>query len=298
MLLSALGSSAAIWDPQVGALAEQFRVVRIDARGHGRSPAVAGQPCAVADLGGDVLAVLDRLDADRVHLAGLSLGAMTGMWLAAHHPHRIARLALLCTSAHLPPASAWLDRAAAVRSDGMGSIATTVVQRWVTPGLAARDPELLAHLEAMLIATDAESYAQCCEAIAVMDLRPDLARIAAPTLVIAGADDLAAPPEHARMIADGIAGARIEVLRDAAHLATVEQSGAITRLLLTHFSGGATLSGGYRTRHAVLGDEHVDRTIANTTELTAPFQDFLTRYAWGDVWSRAGLSRHPPPPSF
>ncbi|WP_322780423.1 alpha/beta fold hydrolase, partial [Frankia sp. Cas4] len=279
VLLNSLGASTAMWDPQVAVLAERFRVVRIDSRGHGRSPAAPpappappgqpgqpGQPCTIDELARDVLAVLDRIELDlgvtRVHLAGLSLGGMTAMWIAAHHPQRIARLALLCTSAHLPPAKARFARATTVRRDGLGPIAEAVVQRWVTPGLAARDPGLVAALVAMLRCTDAESYAQCCEAIATMDLRPDLARIAAPTLVIAGADDPAIPPEHLQTIANGIAGARFEVLGNAAHLATVERSGEVARLLLEHFcppdgagpvAGSATLSAGYATRRAVLG---------------------------------------------
>lgn len=296
VLLNSIGTTTAMWDPVVGPLSEQFRVVRIDTRGHGRSPASpAGTACTIADLGGDVLAGLDavqaQLEATRVHLAGLSLGGMTAMWLAIHHPERIARLALLCTSAHLPPARGWLDRAAAVRANGMASIAASVVSRWITTDLAARDPVLLARLQDMLTSIDAESYAQCCEVLAELDLRKDLNRIAAPTLVIAGADDAATPPEHAYVIAARMTGARVDVISNAAHVASVEQPAAIARLMLDHFGGGATLDAGYRTRRAVLGDEHVDRAIARTTELTAPFQDFITRYAWGDVWSRPGLSR-------
>lgn len=292
VLLNSVGATSAMWEPQLGALAEQFRVVRINARGHGASPASsAGPVCTIADLGRDVLAVLDRLDVARVHLAGLSLGGMTAMWLAIHHRERVDRLALLCTSAHLAPAQGWLDRAAAVRSAGLASIADAVVTRWITPGLAQRDPDLRDQLVEMLLSTDDESYAQCCEAIADLDLRPDLARIAAPTLVIAAADDPATPPEHAYRIADGIAGSRIEVLAGAAHIATVEQSGRITQLLLQHFGGGATMRAGDATRRSVLGDAHVDRASAGTSEFTAPFQEFLTRYAWGDVWTRPGLSR-------
>jgi 3-oxoadipate enol-lactonase/4-carboxymuconolactone decarboxylase len=139
----------------------------------------------------------------------------------------------------------------------------------------------------MLLQVDPESYAQCCQAIAGMDLRADLGRISAPALVIGGADDPATPPDHARVIADGIAGSRLEILDEAAHLATVEQPGRIAQLLLQHFGIGP----GYATRRAVLGDAHVDRAIAATTDFTAPFQDFITRYAWGDVWSRPGLAR-------
>lgn len=299
VLLNSLGATTGMWDPQVGALAEQFRVVRVDTRGHGASPAAppgaAGGPGTLDELGRDVLRVLDRLRADlgvsRVHLAGLSLGGMIAMWLAAHHPDRVARLALLCTSAHLPPAAGWLSRAAAVRHAGTASVAGAVVTRWVTPGLAARDPGLVAALTAMITSTDAESYARCCEAISAMDLRADLPRIAAPTLVVAGAEDPATPPEHARVIAAGIAGSRLEVLADAAHVATVEQAGALTHLLLEHFRGGATLDAGFAARRAVLGDTHVERAIAGTSPLTAAFQEFITRYAWGDVWSRPELSR-------
>ena len=296
VLLHSLGTTSSMWDPVMGPLAEQFRVVRIEARGHGLSPAApAGSTCTVADLGLDVLAALDVIQAElhsaRVHLAGLSIGGMTAMWLAIHHPARIARLALLCTAAHLPPARGWLDRAAEVRAHGMASIVERVVSGWITPALAERDPVLLAGLRNMLADADAESYAQCCEAIAALDLRGDLGRVAAPTLVIAAADDSATPPAHADLIGEGVAGARVEVVANAAHIAIVEQPGVAARLLLAHFGGGATLEAGFRTRRDVLGNEHVDAAIEGTTELTAAFQELITRYAWGDVWSRPGLSR-------
>jgi 3-oxoadipate enol-lactonase/4-carboxymuconolactone decarboxylase len=292
VLLNSIGTTRDMWAPQVGALSEQFRVVAVDARGHGRSPvSPRGATTSIADLAGDVLGVLDRLDLTRTHVAGLSLGGMTAMWLAARHPERINRLALLCTSAHLPPAQGWLDRAAAVRSGGVAVVADAITSRWITPELAAHDPELLDGLRAMLTSTDGETYAQCCEALAALDLRPDLGRIAAPTLVVAGAEDRATPPAHAARIVEGIADARLEVLDGAAHIATVERAGAVTALLRAHFGAGATLAAGFATRRAVLGDAHVDRAIATTTELTAPFQDFITRYAWGDVWTRPGLVR-------
>ena len=159
-------------DRDVGAVPRPAR--RAVPRGADRHPrtrrVAACRPPArsttIEDLGNDVLAVLDELGADRVHLAGLSLGAMTGMWLAIHHPERIPRLALLCTSAYLPPEQAWLDRAETVRRDGMAAIADERVRFWVTPQLAESNPALMARLRAMIISVDAESYAQCCEAIA------------------------------------------------------------------------------------------------------------------------------------
>ena len=292
VLLNSIGTSGDMWTPCVGGLAEQFRVLRIDARGHGESPpSPPGTSCTLADLGRDVLDVLDELGIERAHIAGLSLGGITALWLAIHHPERARRLAVLCAAAYLPPASGWHERAAAVRAGGMAAIADIPQRLWITAGLAARDPEMLERLQGMQAAVDPESYAQCCEALAGTDLRADLGRVAVPTLLIAGADDPAAPPDKLRAIADSIPGSRLQVLESAAHIATVEQPAAVVHALLTHFGGGATLAAGYATRRAVLGDEHVDRAVGATTALTAPFQDFLTRYAWGDVWSRPGLGR-------
>lgn len=291
VLVGSVGSTVDMWTPVLAPLLEQYRVVRIDHRGHGGSaPSVRSTArCTLADLGADVLETLDDLGIGRADYVGLSLGAMTGMWLAIHQPDRIGRLALLCTSAHIGPS--YLERAETVRGGGMTTIADAVVARWITSGLAERDPELARTLHAMVTSIDAESYAQCCEALGTMDLRPDLARIAAPTLVIAAADDPATPPEHLQVIADGVPGARFELLDDAAHVATYEQPARIAAMLLDHLRAGATLAAGFAVRRAVLGDEQVDRTIARTTSTTRAFQQFLTRYAWGDVWARDELAR-------
>jgi 3-oxoadipate enol-lactonase/4-carboxymuconolactone decarboxylase len=298
VLLNSLGTTTEMWTPVLAPLAERFRVIRIDTRGHGASPAaVPGEPGTIDGLGEDVLAVLDDIGIARAAFAGLSLGGMTAMWLAIHRPERVERLALLCTSAHMPPASAWEERAAAIRARGMPAVAHIPGTTWLTAELAARDPELVAELNAMLASTDPDSYAQCCAAIASLDLRADLGRIAAPTLVLAGAGDPAAPPaRHGAVIADAVAGARLVVLEHAAHLATYEQPGRIAQLLLDHFdhlnhSGDGRAGTGDATRRAVLGDAHVDRAGAATTPFDAPFQDFITRYAWGDVWARPGLGR-------
>ena len=153
----------------------------------------------------------------------------------------------------------------------------------------------------MVAATPAEGYASCCGAIEHMDLRDDLPRITAPTLAVAGADDPATPPDHLRTIADAIPGARLLVLPRAAHLANVEQAAAVNAALLAHLdpagvppddpAGTTTFERGMQVRRAVLGTEHVDRAVQRTTPLTAPFQDLITRYAWGDVWSRPELDR-------
>lgn len=292
VLGGSLGSALEMWDPQVPALTERFRVVRYDARGHGRSPVPPG-PYVLDDLVDDLLALLDRLEVQRAHLVGLSLGAMTAMRLAAREPSRVDRLALLCTSAKFATSSPWAQRAATVRAQGTAAIAEAVVDRWFTDGLRTEDLALVDRMRAMVAATPAEGYASCCGAIERMDLRDDLLRIHAPTLAVAGADDPATPPDHLRTIADTIPGARLLVLPRAAHLANVEQAAAVNAALLAHLdpAGTTTSERGMQVRRAVLGTEHVDRAVQRTTPLTAPFQDFITRYAWGDVWSRPELDR-------
>jgi 3-oxoadipate enol-lactonase len=237
LLANSLGATLHMWDPQVSRLAERFRVVRFDTRGHGRSPVPDG-PYALEDLGRDALAVLHAVGAARAHVCGLSLGGMVAMWLAAHAPGRVDRLVLCCTSARLGPPESWAERAATVRERGTGAVADAVVGRWLTPAYAARHPDKVAALRAMIAGTPAEGYASCCGAIERMDLFADLPGIRAATLIIAGADDPATPPAHGAAIADAIPGARLEVLPDAAHLANVEQAGAVNELILDHLGVG------------------------------------------------------------
>ncbi len=236
VLAPSLGTTLGMWDAQVPALAERFRVVRYNHRGHAGS-AVPPGPYSVADLGHDVLALLDELRLDRVLFGGVSLGGMVGMWLAAHAPQRIERLALCCTSAHMPPAQGWAERAESVRRRGTAAaVAGDSAARWFTPGFRGREPAAVERAVTMLRETPDEGYAGCCEAIGGMDLRGDLAAIRAPTLVIAGADDPATPPEHARTIAADVTGARVEVLDGASHLAAMERPEAVTGLVLDHFT--------------------------------------------------------------
>ncbi|HKT00012.1 MAG TPA: 3-oxoadipate enol-lactonase [Rugosimonospora sp.] len=233
VLGGSLGTTLDMWQPLLDELGGGYRVLRYDHRGHGGSPVPPG-PYTVDELGRDVLALLDARGLDRVLYCGLSLGGMVGMWLAAHAPERIERLALLCTAAYLPAGQGYRDRAAQVRAAGVGSVAEAVLARWFTVRYLARHD--VAGYRAMLAGTPAEGYAGCCEAIAAMDLRPVLPRIVAPTLVVSGSDDPAIPPPFGEQIAAAVPGARFEALDDAAHLAAVEQPGAVARLLRQHLT--------------------------------------------------------------
>jgi 3-oxoadipate enol-lactonase len=235
VLSNSLGATRGMWDPQVPVLAERYRVVTYDTRGHGDSPAPPG-PYSLEDLVDDLVALLDEVGAERAHVAGLSLGGMTAMRLAAREPERVHRLAVLCTSAK-PDPQPFLDRAVAVRSGGTAPLAPTVASRWVTPPFAAQHPDLVARLEAMIAGSDDEGYAACCEVVAAVDLREDLGRITAPTLVVSGAEDVALPPPHQQAIVDGIPGAELLTVSPGAHLANLERISEVTGALLGHFDG-------------------------------------------------------------
>jgi 3-oxoadipate enol-lactonase len=234
VLANSMGTTMAMWDDQLPDLSRHLRVLRYDHRGHGTSEAPPG-PYRIEQLAADLLGLLDDLELEQVSFCGLSLGGMVGMWLAANAPDRIDRLALCCTSAKVDP-DPYLERAAKVLASGTGSVVDEVVERWFTAAFRQAAPRTVAKAVAMLAATSDEGYTGCCEAIAAMDLRADLPAISAPTLVIAGADDPATPPPHAEAIVAGIAGARLEMITGAAHLANIQQPQRITRLLLDHLA--------------------------------------------------------------
>lgn len=233
VLSNSLGTTSMMWSAQALALASRFRVVSFDTRGHGESDSPP-PPWTIDDLGNDVVALLDELGLDRVDFAGVSLGGMLGMWLAVNAPQRVNRLVLICTSARIAVPDAYLQRAVAVRANGVEPIVDPVVERWFTPSFARHHPRVVQEYKEMLAKSPVDGYAACCEAIAHMDLRSDLGRITAPTLVVSGADDLAIPPSHGAAVAAAVPGASFVVVANAAHLANVEQPDEITRLLFGH----------------------------------------------------------------
>ena len=233
VLASSLGTTWELWDAQLPSLARDFRVVRYDHPGHGRSPNPES-PVSVESLADDVIDLLDALGLERVSFCGLSLGGMVGMALALRAPKRLDRLVLCCTAAHLGPVDGWYQRARVVRSGGTSAIAEAVIGRWFTAQFRDESPVTVARFREMLEGIPAGGYAACCEAIAGWDARSLVSAIRTPTLVIAGADDVATPPEDAAFLAASILGAELTVLPDCAHLANVEQPTLFTRTLLGH----------------------------------------------------------------
>jgi 3-oxoadipate enol-lactonase len=231
VLSGSLGTDLSMWGPQARALAERFRVLRYDLRGHGGSAAPPG-PYSMSDLGEDLLALMDQVGIERAALCGLSIGGMLSMWVAANAPERVSALIACCTSAYLGEETPYAERAAAVRRAGVEPIADAVIGRWFTPRFAAQHPDTVRAMRERLIAVPPEGYAGCCDAIDGMDLRVALGSIRAPTLIVAGEADLATPPEHGRAIAEAIPGAEFTIVPDAAHLALVEHPQDLTALIL------------------------------------------------------------------
>jgi 3-oxoadipate enol-lactonase len=238
LLSNSLGTALDMWTEQMSSLQPHFRVIRYDQRGHGASPAPPG-PYSLDELGHDVLELLDQLELERVSFCGASMGGMTGMWLAINNPERVDRLAVCCTSAHIPPREGWLERAALVRERGIEAIADASLERWFTPALRRRRPERVEAMRETLLAIDPEGYAGCCEALADTDLRDRLDEIRSPTLVITGEDDLSTPPDHGSQIADTVQDGTCLMLSPARHLANVERADEVNRALLGHLLAGA-----------------------------------------------------------
>ena len=230
VLSNSLGTTLDMWSPQMPALLQHFRVLRHDTRGHGRSDVTPG-PYTIAQLGSDVLALMDHLGIVRAHFCGLSMGGMIGMWLGTHHAGRLDRLVLCNTAAKIGTPDTWNQRIARVEAEGMAPIVDTVLERWFTAGFRQRAPERVAVVRDMLLHTAPAGYSANCAAVRDMDQRAEIASIAVPTLVIAGTHDGSTPAADGRAVADAIPGARYVEL-DAAHLSNWEQSEQFTQALL------------------------------------------------------------------
>jgi 3-oxoadipate enol-lactonase/4-carboxymuconolactone decarboxylase len=302
LLGNSIGTSGtALWSASAAFLGERFHVVAWDLPGHGRNTDPVSDTFSMAELAAGVMAFADRVLIDRgepggrLYYAGDSLGGAVGLQMLLDAPDRIVAAVLLCTGAKIGDAEGWHERAARVRELGIAVVINQSVERWFAPGFLQREPEVASQLLDSLRAADAEMYALACEALADFDVRSRLGEIAVPVLAVAGGEDFATPPELLTEIANGIQRGELQILDGVAHLAPAEVPEEVAKLIIKHCHtaepGPDRYAAGMRVRRAVLGDDHVDRAAAATTDFTRDFQQLITEYAWGTIWTRPGLDR-------
>ncbi|MBF2714121.1 alpha/beta fold hydrolase [Agrobacterium vitis] len=285
VLLPSLGISKEMWEPQMMALTGWFRVLRVEHPGHGGEGLTPG-PYTAETLGRRVLEVVDSIGGHTFSLVGSSMGGMVAMWIAARYPERVTRLVLCCTAPVIGPADLWNERAGNVRRDGTRPTKQELAGRWFTPRFSAENTVLIDSLHKNFTQIDAEAYALCCELLAEADLRQELPEIKAPTLVIAGALDSVISIQSCTETTLAIKGAALTALADGSHLPNLEQPASFNDLLLRHLIG-ETMERGNTVRRAVLGEEYVVSQGGNLPR--EPFEEFMTKVYWGEVWSRPGL---------
>jgi 3-oxoadipate enol-lactonase/4-carboxymuconolactone decarboxylase len=298
LLLNSIGTDVGLWDRAVPHLTPDFRVIRMDTRGHGASDAPDGD-YALGALAADALAVLDAAGVQKARVCGVSLGGMVAMQLALDAPDRVDGLALACTSAAMDK-DAWEARRLTVREQGLAAIEQAALERFFSDLFRQTHRAEVETVRQGLLSLDPKGYAGCCAAIRDMSLIERLSQICAPTLVLAGARDVSTPFEnHGVKIRDAVPDAQAAVL-DTAHLACLEAPLDFAAAVRGFFAapvrvGGATdaaealYDAGLKTRRKVLGDAWVDRSLDNRTALNTDFQAMITRYAWNEIWSRPGL---------
>jgi len=288
ILSHSLGLDHAMWDEQVADLQPYLRLLRYDTRGHGGSSAPSGD-YDVASLAKDVLALADARNVERFAFCGLSLGGMIGQWLGVHAPDRVTHLVLANTSPS-PDADLMEQRRRKVLEKGIASIGDAAMSRFFSPETLQRNPPRVAWARHTLLATDPQGYAGGCAAIRDWNASETLRDIRPPTLIIAGDRDVPMPWDtHSARLALGIPGSRV-VRLPAAHISNIEQPRSFSAALASFLIPPADAQAdGLAIRRRVLGDAHVDRATATTTEFTRDFQQLITTYAWGAVWTRPGL---------
>lgn len=298
MLSNSLGTSLAMWDAQIPAFARCFRVLRYDVRGHGASEVPPGE-YGIEQLGRDALGLLDALGLEQVHFCGLSVGGLTGQWLGLNAPQRLHKLVICNTAARIGSAETWDARIALVKERGMAEVAPGAIGRWFTAAFTQLEPAAVEAVRGQLLATPPAGYAGACAAVRDADFRTLLPALKPPLLVIAGRHDPVTTVDDGRFIAGAVPGARLVEL-PAAHLSNIEARAPFDAAVLEFLDQGPAhhlhederYRLGLQRRREVLGDAHVDRSLGSLTPFNEEFQDYITRNAWGAVWTRPGLPGH------
>ncbi|CAM5458145.1 3-oxoadipate enol-lactonase 2 OS=Afipia felis OX=1035 GN=catD_3 PE=4 SV=1 [Afipia felis] len=231
MFSNSMGCSLEMWQPQMAALTQKFRVIRYDRRGHGKS-AMSNVGYSVERFGKDAIAILDHLGVTKTHWCGISLGGVVGQWMAATAPERIDRLVLSNTTSYVADPTNWLNRIKAIQESGLASIADAVLAGWLTEEFRQHHPDVVTSLREALVSTDLGAYAGCCATLSRLDQRELLPLIGNPTLIIAGEYDKSTPIPAAELLKSRIPDTRMEIIK-AAHISNIEAAGRFNELVLS-----------------------------------------------------------------
>ncbi|MFS8173488.1 MULTISPECIES: alpha/beta fold hydrolase [Halomonadaceae] len=299
VLAHPLGMSQAVWDDVIPALLPRYRVLTWDLPGHGASQAVSGEQVTPADLATEALALADIAGAERFHFAGTSIGGVVGQQLIAAHPDRLLTATLTNTGAVIGNPDLWNTRAGRVRQEGLAAMSEEIVPRWFAPAAFEASPALKAGWCVQMGRGDDESYAQLCEMLGRDTFTGKLSGKNTKVQLFGGSEDMATPPAALEALAAELDGAPLEIFDGVGHVPAVEAPGLIAQKLLAVLATdlgdvanhGVAYATGLETRKQVLGEEHVARSTANANSLDAPFQQMITRLAWGELWSNNDLTR-------
>ncbi len=233
VLHHALGACLEMWEPQLAVLEPHFKLIRMDMRGHGKSLALP-PPYLIEDLADDVVQVLDSLAIGSCQFMGLSIGGMVGQALTLNHPDRVERLVISNTTSRMAMDlhPLWDERIQTVRRDGMATQVGITLSRWFTEDYAAAHQNVLDWISTMVRATAPDGFIGCCEAIKGLDLTERLPQIEIPCLIIAGGQDPGIPPQKSRDIHEQVAGSRLEIIAEAAHLSNVQAADEFNALVV------------------------------------------------------------------
>jgi 3-oxoadipate enol-lactonase/4-carboxymuconolactone decarboxylase len=285
---NSLGTDMEMWDELVPYLLPYFRVLQYDTRGHGGSEKPDGA-YTFDEIGADLLELLDSLAIDKAYFCGLSMGGLLGQWLGVHQPNRFCKIAISNTAAKIGKEEDWNERIKFLQENGMQSRENATMKVWFSDDPMAS--QKIAESKAMYLRSDINGYCGCCAAIRDADFRESISKIKLPVLVIAGEFDPATTVEDAHYLVGNIKRASLAIL-PARHLSAFEFPEEFAKILIDYFIGDSVIDKGMHVRRTVLGNEHVDIASSKINDFNGDFQNFISHYAWGEIWTRPGLSKH------
>lgn len=294
---NSLGSEMMMWDELIPYLLPYFRVLQYDTRGHGVSKNDIGiEGYTIELLAKDVIDLMDNLKIETAYFCGLSMGGLIGQYLGINHPSRFKKIVLSNTGAKIGNDERWNSRIETISKKGMQAIVDDTMERWFTEDFRKQNPQRVAETYGMFLRSDVQGYSNCCCAIRDADFRDQLQNLSVETLVITGDEDPVTNVEQAEFLVSNIPNAKLKVLH-ARHLAATELPKVYAEVLIDFFTVpalgvGGLFDKGMHVRRSVLGDAHVDKANRKINDFNADFQYFITNYAWGEIWTRPGMSKH------